>query len=290
MNRVFYQLDNYKPIQELFNRWEIFSKNISQKPENMPIIIPDMVWKTPAGIGKTHLINIISEFLYSHKNIMDFYGDVKYFEFYLEYCSPNEYFSEIQRLMNEVSVASGFRNEYRGIIHIDVSEWVSKSKEKHFRTFLEYLSQNSDNWLIIISIPLMKDESTKEIEAIINSYLRIDTIILDMPSSDKIVDICCEYFSKYEIKLLEDARLLIKSTIDKLKENKYFDGFKTVQMLCQDIVYYIYSHNDLVKKPICAVDLMEFSSESNYTAFVISKNEEKARGVIGFRYGGENNA
>lgn len=282
MTDVFYKIENYKPVQEVFKRWENFSKNIKEKPENMPIVIPDMIWKTSAGIGKTYLIDRIAEYLYSAENIMDFCGNVKYFEFYLEYCSPEVPFTEIQRLMDEVNVAAGFRNEYKGIIHIDVSEWINKSKEKHFRTFLEYLSENSDNWLVIISLPLLESEITKEIESIINSYLRIETIVLDIPNTKEIVDICCEYFSKYEIQLSEDARLLIADTIDKLKKNKYFDGFKTVQILCQDIVYYVYSSDNFEKKELSASDLSDFSSESRYTDFVITKNTEKSQRLIGF--------
>lgn len=283
MSDIFHKLENYKPIVELLKKWDAFSSNINKKPVNMPIIIPDMIWKTPAGIGKTQLLNLIAEHLYEKNNIMPFYGDVKFFEFYLEYCEPGTPFKEIQRLMNEVQVAAGFRNEYCGIVHIDVNEWVYRSKEKHFLTFLEYLSENSDNWLIVLS--MSKNKDTKEIEAIINSYLRIETIVIDMPETKEFVDVCCEYLSKYDIILLGDARNLLEKTIDRLKENKYFDGFKTVRRLCQDIVYDMYSRENEVKKLLTADDLKEFSSDSNYTSYIL----ENAKIKIGFSLGDSDN-
>ncbi len=284
MSNIFHKLENYKPIEALLKKWDVFSSNIDKKPVDMPIIIPDMLWKTPAGIGKTHLLNLIAEYLHEKNNIMSFYGDVKFFEFYLEYCEPNMPFKEIQRLMNEVQVAAGFRNEYRGMIHIDVSEWVGRAREKHFLTFLEYLSENSDNWLIVLSMPKKENKDSKEMEAIINSYLRVETIVLDMPETEVFVDVCCEYLSRYDIILLGNARELIEKTIDRLKENEYFDGFKTIGRLCQDIVYYVYSREKSVKKLLTAVDLKDFSSDSNYTAYII----ENSKGKIGFSFGGGN--
>jgi hypothetical protein len=82
-------------------------------------------------------------------NLMSFYGDVAYFEFMLNYCGPRENFSELQRLMDGVDNAKGFRSEFRGILFIDIDDWRDHFEEKHFVDFMEYLSDNSDDWLIV---------------------------------------------------------------------------------------------------------------------------------------------
>ena len=104
------------------------------------------------GNGRTTMLQLLSEYLTEKNDLMDFYGDVKYLEFMLNYCPSGEHFSELQRLMNEIDNAAGFRYEYRGIVYIDIDEWIGHFEEKHFVSFMEYLSDNSDSWLVVLSV------------------------------------------------------------------------------------------------------------------------------------------
>ena len=69
-------------------------------------------------------------------------------------------------------------------------------------------------------------------------------------------------------------------TIEKLKENKYFDGYKTLVMLCQDIVYEFLSLKEMNEYIITVEHLKEFASDSEYIERITWKVENKHK--IGF--------
>ena len=122
-------------FQRLVTKWKTLSEGIEARSTGLPIILPDIFLISPSGTGRTMLLSLLAEFLSERRNLLEFYGDVKYFEFMLNYCRPEEPFTEITRLMSQVNVAAGFRNEYKGILFIDVDEWLGHFNEKHFISF-----------------------------------------------------------------------------------------------------------------------------------------------------------
>lgn len=81
--------------------------------------LPDLFLIAGYGVGRTHVLSLLADNLLSQKNFMDFYGDVKFFEFFVNYRKPEETFTELLHLMESVFAAAGFRSEYRAIISLD---------------------------------------------------------------------------------------------------------------------------------------------------------------------------
>jgi hypothetical protein len=211
---------------------------------------------------------------------MDFYGDVKYFEFMLNYCEPNEYFSEIKRLMQEVDNAAGFRSEYRGIVYIDIDEWVEHFEEKHFRDFMEYVSDNSDDWLIVLSVSDSKKDEIAQMEKFISMYLRTEKVIIELPTTEEFLQYTLDMLYAYGISLDRGAEGLILESIGALCNNKYFDGYKTIKMLCEDIAYetYISGYNRI--NALSANSIIKFKKDGDYIKRMIVKIEKTNK--IGF--------
>jgi len=273
MNQFYKEIMNLKGAEEfksVIKRWHILSKNMRTKPMNAPIILPDMLWIARSGVGKTSLLKLMAEYLSCQKNLMEFYGDVKYFEFLLNYCSPNEYFSELQRLMDEIDNAAGFRNEFKGIVHIDINEWIDHFEEKHFVSLMEYLSSNSANWLIVLSVYSDKKDKIHNLNAFLSMYLRIEKINLTFPKTEDLFDFIEEMLNQYSLTLKDDAKKLLYDTIEKLRNNKYFDGFKTIILLCQDIVYDVFSNENIEELSLSADMLSKFSADSDYVKKMVA--------------------
>lgn len=283
MNQFYNKLMEVKGADELkniVNRWRVLSENIKSKPVNEPIILPDMLWIAKSGVGVTNLLKLISEYLSTKHNLMEFYGDVKFFEFLLEYCSPQEQFTELQRLMDEVDNAKGFRSEFKGVIHIDINQWLKHYEERHFVSFMEYLSSNSDEWLIVLSVDSDKQDEIHNLNAFLSMYLRMEKVEILLPQTKDLLDHVETRLGKYHLSLESDARDLLCKTIGELRENKYFDGFKTINMLCQDIIYAVFSNEQIDTYSLKADMLSEFSVESAYVKKMVA-NIEKVR-QIGF--------
>ncbi len=266
-------LNEAEEFKQLIKRWNILSENIKTKPTKAPVLLPDMLWVAKSGVGKTKLLKLMSEYLCCQKNLMEFYGDVKFFEFLLNYCPPSEHFYEIQRLINEVDDAAGFRNEFKGIIHIDISEWLDHFEEKHFVSLMEYLSSNSDNWLIVLSICSENENKIHNLNAFITMYLRIEKIVLTFPKTEDLFEFIESRLGEYGLVLEDDAKKLLYGSIEKLRKNKYFDGYKTIKMLCQDIIYYVFSSEEGVAQTINANMLNGFSQNSEYVNRMIGNIE-----------------
>lgn len=274
------QLKEAEEFKAVVRRWHILSENLRTKPMNAPVLLPDMLWVAKSGVGKTNLLELMSEYLASQKNLMEFYGDVKFFEFYLNYCPPDAHFVELKRLMEEIQNAAGFRSEYRGVVYIDICEWLDHFEEKHFVSFMEYLSTYSDKWLVVLGINPAKNEKIQKLKAFVSMYLRIETITLTFPKTEDLFIFIEGLLKEYGLSLEEDAKKMLFDTIEKMRNSKYFDGYRTIIMLCQDIVYDVFSKENIEDLSLSADMLSKFSSNAEYITNMIANYERINR--IGF--------
>ncbi len=269
-------LKEAKDFARVIKKWEVLSNNL-KTTENVPMVLPDLLWVSKPGVGKTHLLKLLSEYLFSKPNIMEFYGNVKYFEFMLDYCAPTQQFIEVKRMINEISNAAGFRNYYKGIVSIDIDEWLGHCEEKYFLSFLEYLSSNSNDWLIVFNITSDNKVEINKLQSILSMFFRIEKSYLYLPESSDLLEFVVKRLGSYNLLLDENGKSLLLKTIEKLKENKYFDGYKTLVMLCQDIVYEFYSNKETDESVITAEHLKEFAPDSKYIERVTWKAENKRK-------------
>jgi hypothetical protein len=281
MNRTYDEImemiggDEFK---ELIKKWDALSSNISNTPQALPRLLPNLLWVGNSGIGRTKLMRLMSSYLASKGNLLDFYGDVKYFEFLLSYVPKDAPFQELQRLEDELAAAKGFRNEFRGAVLIDIDPWVDHYEELYFTGFMEYLAAHSDKWMIVLSISEIPAEKLQNLEAFLAMYLRLDKIMLPLPETEDLFTFVARKLSTYNLSLDQSARELLVQTINELRENLYFDGFKTITMLCQDIVYEHFSSSNAACTSLSAADLAAFAPGSNYVKKVI----KNSRNRIGF--------
>ncbi len=258
------QMHGAEEFKNLIKKWDRLSSNISKIPADLPILLPDVILEASSGSGMTYLLQKLADYLSERENLISFYGDYKFFEFVLGYSSEGEPFGEIDRFNECVSLAAGFRNEFRGIIRIDIDEYMGRQDEKYFRSFLEHLASNSEKWLIILTYAGGNEKDIKAMDVTIRSYMRVEKIRLEMPSSEEFTEYLEEVFGKYGLCVTEDGKELLEETVEKLRENKSFDGFKTVRLLGIGIVYELLSGDGDFSECLTADKLRPFSAESEY--------------------------
>lgn len=271
-------------LRPLVQKWETLSHNMKVCPVKAPILLPDMLWVAKSGVGKSFFLELIAEYLESKGNLMEFYGDVKFFEFVLGYVPPHESFTELQRLMEAVKNAAGFRSEFKGIIRIDIDEWLSHYEERHFATFMEYLAVNKDTWFIILSVSETSEKKLHNLEAFLSMFLRIERVELQLPKTEDLTDYIERLLAAYDLYLTADGRQLLAATVDKMRENKYFDGYKSLGLLCQEIAYTVFSSGELTDNKLNAETLAAFGPDSVYVEHTV-ENLEKVN-KIGLLKGG----
>ncbi len=280
---IYYQkiseLGEARDFKRVLDKWDVLSDRIGVGAK-FPTVLPDLLWIAKSGIGKTNLLKLLSEYLYECGNLMEFQGNVKYLEFMLDYCPPDRPFGEIGRMACEVANAAGCRSHYKGIVSIDIEEWLGHCEEKNFITFLEYLSDNSDDWLIIFSVASDDERDIRRLESILTMYFRLEKSVLCLPDTDALLRFVCERLALYDLMLDSSAEKTVSAVINILRGNKYFDGYKTLISLCRDIVYEIYSGEQPPERTVSAAALAHFAPDSAYISRVTWNAKNKSR--IGF--------
>ncbi|QSX06959.1 hypothetical protein JYG23_06105 [Sedimentibacter sp. zth1] len=250
-------------IKKLLKQFHKVSTNLKKIPDDMVIVLPDLLWDTRSGAGKTHLLKLLSEYLNSVR-LIDFYGDVKYFEFLLDYCEPRTELMELTRLIREVNTKAGFRCEYGGLLALDISAWKNHYKEIYFNRIMEYLSSIDDRVCIIFIAENFTEDELKEAEYILSTFFRIRRVKLDYPSSNDLTKYIIDKLSKYGLEFTEDAVNTIKESVEELKAFKYFDGYKTINRMCQDIVFEICMSEKFKDEKINATKISRYSKDGEY--------------------------
>ncbi len=273
------RLREAEDFTRVLRKWDALSRRVENFAD-FPMVLPDLFWVARSGVGKTNLLKLLSEYLSRCGSLMRFHGNVKYFEFMLDYCAPDAPFGEIRRMINEVNAAAGFRNLYRGIISIDIEEWLGHCEEKHFISFLEYLASNSDDWLIIFNVTGEREEEIERLESILSMYFRLEKSVLSLPDTDALLEYVSERLAEYNLVLDVSASVLISSVIDRMRENKYFDGYKTLISLCRDIAYEVYSGGEFSGRTVTGGQLSRFAPDSEYVRRATWRAERKNK--IGF--------
>lgn len=286
MNRNYDKIMNLHGVEEikqLVKKWDVLSGNISNTFSKSGIVLPDLFWVINSGVGRTKMLNLLAEYLYSKGNLIDFYGNQKYFEFLLNYCPKDQEFHEIQRLMETSKNAAGFRNEFRGIVCVDIDEWIEHYREKHFIAFLEMLASKSKDWLIVLCVQEYNEDKIRALYAHLSMYLRLERVNLKMPSSEELLEYVKQKLSEHELYISEKDQEKMFLTIEKLRTSEQFDGFKTLIMLCQDIVYEHFCEEDAVKGEISEKVMDKFTVDSDYVKKLLYTFEKKYQ--IGFEAG-----
>lgn len=268
MSKEYEAIMNMKGAEDfkrLIEKWEKLSQNIRSLPDDLPFVLPDIILSAASGSGVTYLLQRLAEYLETKNNLISFYGDESFFEFSLEYTPENAPFTEIDRFNERVTLAAGFRNEFRGIIRIDVNEWLGHEDEKYFIRFLENLAGNSDKWVIILTYSDKNERESRAMDVLIRAHMRVEKIKLDHQTPEKYVEYLEEILEKYDLSIDESGRQLLIDAVGTLCRSSYFDGFKTIRLFAQGLIYELLADDGFcLGKPFTAEDLSAFSSDGEY--------------------------
>jgi len=266
-------------IKRIVKGWENFSRNKAKIQTGAPLVLPDMLWISKSGYGTTNLLWLLSEYMYE-EHIMEFYGDVKFLEFDVEYCRGDCGFSSFEKFKDAVQTAAGFRNEFKGIVCVNINSWVDHINERYFIKLLEYLSENSDVWHIIFVVDSTNKDKLTELEAVLSVYFRIEKAVFILPETEALYSYMEERIKKYGFTINDEVKKILIDTIDELRKSKYFDGYKTLNMICSDLVYREFSSDKFSSYEITKETAEYYSKKGEFISKTKSNFEK--RNKIGF--------
>ncbi len=276
------KLRGAKELQEVMKHWKKLSDNIEKIRDKKLIILPDMLWISNNSVNKTEILSRMSRYLVDLNNLMDFSSSVRYFEFYLVYDNNGQDFPELRRFIYEINRIKGFKNNFEGVVYIDITEWTDHLYDSRFAAFLEYLATNSASWLIVLNVTDPDEETEKKVEKELSAYLRIEKVKFDLPNTDDYLDEIEATLSGYGFHLDDGARALMAESLEKICKSGRLNMAQTVKHLCADIVYRSLGAKKRAALVLSAKDLRYFASDGAYVNKLIENHEKREKNKIGF--------
>lgn len=273
-------------LEQLLGRWRRLAARSSQPSSVEPVLIPDLLLLSPSGNGNSSLFQSMAEYL-DNEGLLFFEGDEMVVEFYMDYCQKDEPFTEMTRFVETIRCAAGRQNAFRGMVCVNITEWLLHLDEKYFSVLMEYLAQHGDPWLIVLHVEKADKEAFAQLEAKAAGYLRLETLRIAPPRPRVLLDIVTENLSRYGFSLAPDARQLLQSTILALRKAPAFDGYKTLLRLSQDIAYSALTAQVFPGNTLSADHLLGFERCGVYLQR-LKRREQKRK--IGFGEGTEDDA
>ena len=272
------ELKGADELKETVKRLHIFLKN-KEAYSLMDVTLPDYLLIANRGGGITTAIEAFTEYLYAVRAV-EFRGLVKFLEFKLEYIQPNVFFSELTRLDNTIASFAGHNRYFKGIIGIDINEWLDHLDEAHFSKLLDYISSNNNKLLVIFCINSDEKNIISSVESAISTKVRIESMNLRFPDANELVELIeVQYLQSRGLTLTNDAKLILLETIEEIAKSKHFNGFKSIARLANDILYSIFAA-DIKDNLICPKMLANYGKDSEYVKRAKAQIGHKK--IIGF--------
>lgn len=189
-----------------------------------------------------------------------FNGESYYFKFVLHYSPPYEHdrYSELKRLQEVARSYTRFKDEYRGYIVIDVSEWLNHFTEELFSVItMAFLSDMSDYWKYLF----VSDggDLSKEDLRIMNKYLKVKKLNI---SNSTVTDTFSHFFKtlqkKYDIRFSPQAAEVFK----KYLSPSFIKVKESLISIENDIRAFFGEHSNIKKEM-----LMEYFSVSDSVCY-----------------------
>ncbi len=262
-------MNNFKDVIE---RWQRLSDNVDRFHAKAGLVLPDLLWVSDNGIERGALLKLLTNYIVASGNLLEFYGTVKCFEYYLEYVPDKTNFHEIDKLAEKIRDAAGFRSEYRGLLSVDVTEWIGHFQEENFINVLKYLSSMEDDIMFIFQIPNYHRQSVEELMQLLILYFRLEVIEMKLPDSSDLATYITHEISEYGLNLDDEAKEMVVSSVNRLREDPYFAGYQMLDRLASDIVYSVYTSTPPYDGIVTKGMISAFAPDGMYITELIQNN------------------
>lgn len=262
IQRYYQQIMNcwgMEQVKAIVKKWELLRVNVGSFPADEPVLLPEYLWISRSGTGKSEMLQLLAGYL-DAAQIMPFNGMEKVIEFTLEYCEENEEFTELENLIKYLSASSGYHNEFKGILAIDLNDWLPHLDNPHFVELLEFLSEHNRSLLLILIVWPDKNYIEK-LEKMLSLYLRVHTVVIEMPQAEEMFAFIESKLERYHCRLSEEAGAILLDTLRMLRDLEGFDGYKTLEFMVQEIVYTYYC-GEKVSSHIIGPEVIEYFLEN----------------------------
>jgi hypothetical protein len=265
-------------FKELIQWIRDFGANRAWKSDNC-LALPSYFWILKRGGGINTFVSAFTEYLHA-TNMIDFTGSEKFINHKLEYMKDDHAFTELTRLDNTIKKKSGYHRYFRGVLCIDINDWIGLTNEIQFNIFLRYIESKRDKILTILYIHRESEDIIKQIETSISSQIRFDTVRFRFPEPTELVGLIQNKFLQpSEFSMTDGARDMLMTLVCEAMKSQNFNGFITIEQIANDLLFYLL-RSKIPQNEVTESIIVSYKEVSDYVKRLPSLNAEKKS--IGF--------
>ena len=262
-------LDEFK---EVIDQWQRLSENIEKFHAKSKLVVPNLLWAADNGIDRENLLMLLTSFMYTSGNLLEFYGNVRCLECFVDYVPADKECHEIEKIGEKIRDAAGFRSEYHGLLSVDVSEWTGHFEDAHFIDIMKYLASMDDDICYIFQIPNYNPQAVQQLTQLLVLFFRIQLINMKLPDSAELCNYVRQEISEFGLNLDKDAEEMIIASVNRLRADQFFAGYDMLDRLASDIVYSVYTSTPPYDGVVTKSMISAFAPDGIYVSELIQNN------------------
>ncbi len=157
--------------------------------------------------------------------------------FKLPYIPPCEPFKELRRLILRIREKTGLRANFRGVVAIEVSEWIGHEREEYFTVLLKYLYDHRTFWRIATVLNRCTSNQINRFLSDCSRYItpRLFTINV-FGDHDTLCGLIYYEFTQQNRQITKEAARLLATTLAR-KELKDARSLTLIERTVEEVIY-----------------------------------------------------
>ncbi len=123
------------------------------------------------------------------------------------------------------------------IISFDISQWMDKTKQPEFRTFLKHLSTMNGKQIFVFRIPFVDEHTRRKMLTDISDMLTIRDVTTNPYTMEHLVEFSTRLLDMKGFTLEEESREKLEERLVEEKSDGHFYGFSTARKIVDEILY-----------------------------------------------------
>ena len=207
-----------------------------------------------------------------------FTGTKRWLHMKLEY-PEQEGFPSFALMMERLHKYAGYRNQYHGVVLIDLTPWLEHADDRRFSEVLAYLHDYADEMFFLTYITTNDSRRAEPMKREFNRWMYTVMVDVARPSVTYLTKKLTEQITEAGHSLTDSAKKLLRESVSRLAEQEDFTGMREINSLAIAICMSAVS-----RKRLDASHLTDFAPDGEW----ITQRIGQEKMTIGFTGGAAN--